>query len=194
MSMTKQFQSTRPRRGATRRERASLRCCWVFQPTRSESARCASLNKSTMSPTFQSTRLKKTRLQTECAYCWRSRHSSDAARHDLVSIHTTCMASILRSASFNPRARRGARCSSSSRQQASSEFQSTRSNASKGTIDVEIEQKYCVSIHAVYCGTTHSRIYGAIPCSSTHPARDATTGCSVPDQDARFNSRASREA
>src|ERR1700692_2970469 len=95
-----------------------------------------------MSPTFQSTRLQKTRLQTECAYCWGSRHSLDAAPHCLVSIHTTCTASIL-----YPQI---------------SKFQSTRSNASKGTIDVEIEQKYCVSIHAVYGGTTHSRIFGAI--------------------------------
>ena len=64
----------------------------------------------------------------------------------------------------------------------------------QGHNDVEIEQKYCVSIHAVHGGTTDSRIFGAIFSSSTRPARDATTGCSVPDLDARFNSRASREA
>ena len=64
---------------------------------------------------------------------------------------------------------RGARRSSSSRQQASSEFQSTRSNASKGAIDVEIEQKYCVSIHAVYGGTTHSRIFA--PSLFVHASR-----------------------
>ena len=122
-----------------------------------------------MSPTFQSTRLQKTRLQTQCAYCWRSRHSSDAARHGLVSISTTRSGVFHQISKFQSARPRGARRSSSSRQQASSEFQSTRSNASKGAIDVEIEQKYCVSIHAVYGGTTHSRIFA--PSLFVHASR-----------------------
>lgn len=62
------------------------------------------------------------------------------------------------------------------------------------TIDLEIEQKYCVSIHAVYAGTTHFPNIRRHPCLFTRPARDATICCSVPDLDVRFNSRASREA